>query len=83
MIASDLSWSTHCNMVVSREYKQLGLVLSLQRRNFVFPWCVHNLYTALRSGDPTYIQLLEKVQWRATKFILNDYLSSYKVRLTK
>jgi len=29
------------------------------------------------------IQLLEKVQRRATKFILNDYSSSYKVRLTK
>ena len=30
MISTDLSWSAHCNMVVSRDYKQLGLI----RRSF-------------------------------------------------
>ena len=30
MITSDLSWSIHCNMVVSRAYKQLDLI----RRSF-------------------------------------------------
>ena len=33
--------------------------------------------------SPTDILLLEHVQRRATKYILNDYTSSYKSRLTK
>jgi len=42
-------------------------------------YCSQICWSNLAKG----IQLLEKVQWRVTNFILNDYSSSYKIRLTK
>jgi len=50
MITSDLSWSTNCKMVVSRAYKQLGLIrrsfktncISVKKKSYnLFPWYYH------------------------------------------
>ena len=59
--------------------------MSPQKRSFISPWCVHNSCIALKSGDHVLFRtlLLERVQRRATKYILNDYTSSYRARLLK
>ena len=83
MITSNLSWSNHCNMITAKAYKQLGLI----RRSFTTN-CISakkQLYISLVRSQLLYcpqiwqpcliqdILLLERVQWRATKYILNDY----------
>ena len=93
MITSNLSWSNHCNMITAKAYKQLGLI----RRSFTTN-CVSTkkqLYISLVRSQLFYcsqiwrlcliqdILLLERVQRRATKYILNDYTSSYRARLLK
>ena len=93
MITSNLSWSNHCNMITAKAYKQLGLI----RRSFTTN-CVSakkQLYISLVQSQLFYcsqiwqpcliqdILLLERVQRRATKYILNDYTSSYCARLLK
>ena len=93
LITSDLSWSSHCNMITFKAYKQLDLT----RRSFTTN-CVSakkQLYISLVRSQLLYysqvwrpcliqdILLLERVQQRATKYILNDYTSSYHTRLLK
>ena len=79
-------------MISSKAYKSLGLL----RRVFKESHCPHTrkfLYISLVRSKLLYcsslwrphlledIELLKKVQRRATKFILNDYTSDYKTRL--
>ena len=93
IVSSDLSWSLQQNSVISRAYRQLGLI----RRTFSNSVSVRAkklLYLSLVRSQLTYcsqlwrpqfikhIAALEKVQRRATKYILNDYTSDYKQRLT-
>ena len=93
MITSNLSWSNQCNMITAKAYKQLGLI----RRSFTTN-CVSaktQLYISLVRSQLLYcsqiwrpcliqdVLLLERVQRRATKYILNDYTSSYRARLLK
>ena len=89
MISTDLSWSAHCNMVVSRAYKQLGLI----RRSFTTNCTLtkKQLYISLVRSQLMYcsqiwrpnlvqdIQLLERVQRRATKYILMIILHPIKL----
>ena len=35
MITSELSWTSHCNMITSRAYKQLGLICSIFTANCI------------------------------------------------
>ena len=91
-LSQNLSWSKHISNIVSKAYKILGLI----RRTFnsSTPTGVRKtLYLSLVRSQLTYccpvwrphllkdILLLEKVQRRATKWILNDYRSDYKTRL--
>ena len=93
LLSGDLSWSAHINMIVTRAYKMLGLI----RRCFSHTASVpvrRLLYTSLVRSHLIYcsviwrpylrrdIIVLEKLQRRATKFILNDYTSDYKTRLS-
>ena len=79
-------------MITSKAYKSLGLL----RRVFIDSHCVHTrkcLYLSFVRAKLLYcsplwrpyllkdIDSLERVQRRATKFILSDYTSNYKTRL--
>ena len=84
MITSDLSWSTHCNMVVSRAYKQLGLI----RCSFKIKKIIHFLGVLT-----TYVLLSDLATQpgsRHTAFGKSPtdsnkvyYSSSHKIRLSK
>ena len=88
IMSNNLSWAEHS----SRAYKLLGLVRrSLSRSHH--PNIKKILYISLIRSQLTYcsqvwrphllkhIMSLERVQRRATKFILNDFSSDYKSRL--
>ena len=92
-VTSDISWSSHYKTIASKAYKMLGLI----RRTFTSS-SVHakkKLYISLVRSKltycsqlwrPQYIQdivLLENIQRRATKYILNDYSSPYHTRLKR
>ena len=92
IISSHLSWKEHYNNLSKKSYRTLGLLRrtiscgSVKSRKF--------LYLSLVRSQITYcspvwhphlikdIVHLEKIQKRATKFILSDYTSDYKSRLT-
>ena len=88
---ADLNWTEHYKIITTRAYRTLGLIRCTFRIN-----CVEakkQLYTALVRSQmlncsqlwrPQLIKdinILERVQRRATKYILYDYTSSYKSRL--
>ena len=92
IFSADLSWSHHYNHILAKAYRQLGLI----RRTFSSSVSVRAkklLYISLVRSQLTYcsqiwrphlikdILLIEKIQRRATKFILNDFSSDYKARL--
>ena len=59
MITYDLSWYTHCNMFVSKAYKQLSLIhqsFTTICSNYIFLWCTYNLCVAPRFGDLTLLK---------------------------
>ena len=90
-ITNTLNWVEHYNLMTSRAYRQLGLL----RRTFSSPniSARKKLYLSLIRSKLTYcspiwrpslikhIELLETVQRRATKFILNNFELDYKSRL--
>jgi len=91
-ISSSIKSSTHCEIIASNAYKMLGLI----RRTFITNSITAKklLYLMLVQSRLTYcsqlwrpyllkdISTLERIQRRATKYILNDYNSSYKTSLT-
>ena len=92
VFSTDLSWSQHYANISSKSYRLLGLL----RRSFS-PFnsvpTKKTLYLSLIKSQLSYasqiwrphlikdICLLERIQRRATKFILNDFTSDYKSRL--
>ena len=93
-MSSDLSWNNHYNMICSKAYRSLALLrrtfggsgpvearrslyLALVRSQFIY---CSQLWNPHLIKDTT---ILERVQRRATKYILNDYTSDYKFRLLK
>ena len=92
-VSSSLKSTTHCEAIVSNAYKILGLI----RRTFsTYSIAAKKLlYLTLVWSRLTYcsqlwrphllkdICVVERVQRRATKYILNDYSSSYKTRLVQ
>ena len=92
ILANDLSWTKHYEHILSKAYRKLGLV----RRTFSVYCTVSTrkkLYISLIRSQLIYgsqiwrpmlskdIQKLERLQRRATKFILLDYSSDYRDRL--
>ena len=88
----DLSWDKHYKTITSRAYKLLGLI----RRTLSSchsTTTMTRLYVSLVRSQLFYctqvwrphlmrdILNIERVQRRATKYILSDYTSSYKTRL--
>ena len=91
-ISSDLSWREHHEKIISRAYRSLGLLRrTFNNINSVFE--KKSLYISLVRSQLLYasplwrpqllgdIYKLERVQKRATKFILNDFDSDYRTRL--
>ena len=91
-MSHDLSWTGHLSLIVKQAYKKLGLL----RWSFSATTSTSakkSLYLSLVQSQLVYcsqvwrphlvkdIKLLEDVQRRASKFILNDYTSDYKTRL--
>ena len=87
IMSSDLSWSNHYDSISAKAYKTLGLI----RRSFYHTKKV--LYTSIIRPQILYgsqiwrpylikdIISIENIQRRATKFILNDFVSDYKFHL--
>ena len=91
-MSCDLKWSNHLKHISVQAYKVLGLI----RRSFSSGLHISakkNLYLSLVRSQLTYgsqiwrphllkdITALERIQRRATKYILNDFHSDYKHRL--
>ena len=93
ILSNDLDWSEHYCSITAKAYKILGLIrrcfktssLDAKRKLYISLVRSHLLYCSQvwRPHKIKDILLLERVQRRATKYILNDYTSSYKSRLTK
>ena len=91
IISSNLTFSLHYETISAKAYKMLGLL----RRAFETHSTIvkKKLYLSLVRSQLTYcsqiwrpflhkdILFIEKIQRRATKYILNGYTSSYKMRL--
>ena len=92
--SDSLSWRLHYRDITSKAYKSFGLL----RRIFKESYCLEtrkNLYVSMIRSTLMYcsclwkpyllsdIELLERVQRRATKYIFNDYTSNYKERLLR
>ena len=91
-VRDNLSWSDHYNNICSKAYRSLNLIRRSVTSNS--PMKVKKqLYVSLVRSHLCYcsqiwrpclikdIVNLERVQRKATKFILNDYSSDYKSRL--
>ena len=91
IMCADLSWNSHCVSLCQKSYKILGLL----RRSFSNHSVKvrKQLYLTLVRSKITYcspiwrpnlikdIDMLEKIQRRATKYILSDYVSDYKINV--
>ena len=92
IFTANLSWHSHYEAIVAKAYKSLGL-LKRTFKHTTSPQVKRTLYLTLVRPKLLYfsplwrpylikdIMLLERVQRRATKFILSDYSMDYKSRL--
>ena len=92
LYCNDLSWTEHYNYIISKAYKTLGLLCrtfksnNVQTKKLLYSYILGALTASihcivLRYGDLRDISLLECMQRRATKYILNNYNLSYESRL--
>ena len=84
------AWKDHHKYLLKRAYKTLGLlrrtfhkVSCVQAKKLLYMSlvCSHLLYCS-PVWHPQFIKDIINIQRRATKFILNDFRSNYKFRLT-
>ena len=73
----DFNWSAHNNIITTKAYKTLGLIKRTFKTISILLYC-SQLWRPWLIKD---ITMLECIQRGATKYILNDYTSSYKSRL--
>ena len=91
LVTNNLTWSNHINCIYSSAYRSLHLIhRSVSSNNPSLRKCLYitlvhsRLIYCSQIWRPRlikYIVCLEKVQRRATKYILNDYSTDYKTRL--
>ena len=89
--SSDLHWTEHHKIITAKAYQTLGLLrctfnvnrtVAKKQLYISLVWS-HLLYCS-QLWRPQLLKdvfILERVQWRATKYILNNYEQSYKERL--
>ena len=93
ILSEDLSWSLHYKSIVSKALITLNLLRrvfgtsgSIRVRKLLYLSLVRSKLTYCspiwRPQQRQHVLLLESVQRRATKWILNDYVSDYKTRLS-
>ena len=97
ILSTDLSWKDHYNHISSKAYRILGLLNRCTSSRSINITCTtkRTLYLALVRSQLLYcsplwhpylfqdISALKRIQCRATKYIMNDYISDYKTRLIK
>ena len=92
VFSNSLTWQDHYEMISSKAYKSLGLLHRVFKDSESAQACKSLCITLVRSKllycstlwRPYLlkdIELLEKIQRRATKFILSNYHSDYRSRL--
>jgi len=86
-------WTEHYRSISAKAYQTLGLIRRTFKTNYT--QAKTQLYITLVQSQLIYcsqiwrphhikdITLLERIQRRATKYILNDYQSTYKSKLEK
>ena len=94
IFTENLSWHSHHEAIVAKTYKSLGLLKRVFKHT-ISPQVKRTLYLTFARPKLSYcsplwrpflikdILLLERVQRRATKFILDNYSMDYKSRLTQ
>jgi len=94
VMTDDLSWNQHYENIIPKAYRMLGLLHHCFSQFQTVP-AKRTLYLSLVRSQVMYcsiiwrpnlikdITLVERIQRRATKFIVNDYTSSYFDRLKK
>ena len=93
VMSADLSWRKHYGLISSCAYRTLGLLrctfnttnsVNLKKLLYLSLVCSQLTYCSIIWHPYLHknILMLEMIQWRATKFILNDYSSDYKSRFT-
>ena len=95
IFSADMSWHCHYEFIVGKAYKVLGLLRRTFKCSNSILTKMFYIYIAIvrscllycsplwRPHQVQHIILLERVQCRASKFILNDYSTDYKSRLIK
>ena len=89
-ITQSLTWDSHYKVISSKAYKIPGLmhhsfsssgpVLS-RRKLRIYLTCSVTSFILLTNMETRHINMLERIQRQATRWILNDYQSSYGCRL--
>ena len=92
-LSSDMTWSAHIRPKVSKANQLLGMIkrslgvqAPIQAKRLLFSSLIKPslLYgSIIWSANKHDTNLIESVQRRATKYILNDYASDYKARLKR
>ena len=85
LASNDLTWDKHYSFIIARVYKILGLICHTFSTSY-YSSAKIKLYTSLVRSQLTYctqlwhpnlmkdILNIKRVQWRETKYILNDYV---------
>ena len=92
ILSSNLTWDAHYNHIIAKAYSILGLLrrtfspqnLTKSKKQLYISLVRSQLLYCSILWKPYFIkhtQQLERVQRRATKYILNDFTSDYKSRL--
>ena len=94
IFSTDMSWSCHYDHVIAKAYRARGLLRrsfkctnSVMTKKVLYLHIVRSclLYCSplWRPHQIQHITLLERVQRRASKYILNDYTTDHKTRLIR